>query len=258
MISEYPLTKANRIRLAQAFRNVPRVDISIECVLEDQMGMAYVDDVKHPSVYLIRIGPFHYFAGDVNSNGAQEMLKGFPPYNLFMSASTGWVEAFKSHYGERFIAIERYIFSSHSLSAAHVTKLCEESQFAQDIKRMDAALLENLKGKDHFVDISDFETSADFEERGIGFYLEKDGEVVGAAYSSLVCSTGIEVSLFVEEKYRRQGVATALSANLVRWCLEHNMDAHWDAANMESCRLAEKLGYVPLGNYTAYYLKPST
>src|SRR5690606_10383883 len=114
MISEYSLTKANRIRLAQAFRNVPRVDISIECVLEDQMGMAYVDDVKHPSVYLIRIGPFHYFAGDVNSNGAQEMLKGFPPYNLFMSASAGWAEAFKSHYGERFIAIERYIFSSHS------------------------------------------------------------------------------------------------------------------------------------------------
>lgn len=78
MISEYPLTRSNRIRLAQAFRNVPRVDISIECVLEDQMGFAYVDNAEQPSAYLIRIGPFHYFAGDVSGAGAQEMLKGFP------------------------------------------------------------------------------------------------------------------------------------------------------------------------------------
>lgn len=75
MITEYPLTKANRIRLAQAFRDVPRVDISIECVLEDQMGFAYVDDAKLPSAYMIRIGPFHYFAGDVNGEGAQEMIR---------------------------------------------------------------------------------------------------------------------------------------------------------------------------------------
>lgn len=255
MITEYPLTKSNRIRLAQVFRNVPRVDISIECVLEDQMGFAYVDNAEQPSAYLIRIGPFHYFAGDVSGAGAQEMLKGFPPYNLFMSASAGWAEAFKGFYGERFITIERYSFSSDNLSLEHVTKLCQASKFAQEVKQMDVALLERLKGKDHFIDVSDFESSADFEERGIGFYLEKDGEVVGAAYSSLVCSTGIEVSLFVEEAYRRQGVATVLSANLIRWCLEHNLDAHWDAANPESCKLAEKLGYTSAGSYQAYYLK---
>ncbi|HRK90831.1 MAG TPA: hypothetical protein PK152_17010, partial [Anaerolineales bacterium] len=63
MITEYPLTKVNRIRLAQAFRNVPRVDISIECVLEDQMGKAFVDDTQNPSACMIQIGPFHYFAG---------------------------------------------------------------------------------------------------------------------------------------------------------------------------------------------------
>jgi GNAT superfamily N-acetyltransferase len=255
MITEYPLTKVNRIRLAQAFRNVPRVDISIECVLEDQMGFAYVDDVENPSAFMIRIGPFHYFAGDISNVGAQEMIKGFPPYNLFMSASVGWVEAFSKFYGERFFQIERYSFSSEKLSVDHVGKLCQASKFAGDVMRMDAALIERLKGHDHFIDVSDFESSADFEKRGIGFYIEKDEKVVGAAYSSLVCSTGIEVSLFVEEDYRRQGVATVLSANLIRWCLAHGMDAHWDAANPESCKLAEKLGYAPTGTYHAYFLK---
>lgn len=256
MITEYPLTKTNRIQLARAFRNVPRVDISIECVLEDQMGFAYVDNADNPSVYMIRIGPFYYFAGDMKGAGALDMIKEFQPYNLFMSASEGWADAFKLVYGERFFKIERYSFSSENLSVEHVGKLCQASTFAENAKRMDVILLEGMKGKDHFIDVSDFESFADFEKRGIGFYIEKDGKIIGAAYSSLVCSTGIEVSLFVEEEYRQQGVATVLSANLIRWCLEHGMDAHWDAANLESCKLAEKLGYLPSGPYSAYYLKP--
>ncbi|MBE0670194.1 MAG: GNAT family N-acetyltransferase, partial [Anaerolineales bacterium] len=124
------------------------------------------------------------------------------------------------------------------------------------IKQMDITLLERVQGQDHFIDISDFDSSSDFMGRGIGYYAEKTGEVIGAAYSSLVCNQGIEISLFVLDDHRRQGIATALSANLVRWCLENNMDAHWDAANPESCRLAEKLGYISTGTYQAYYLKP--
>jgi GNAT superfamily N-acetyltransferase len=256
MIVEYPLTKANRIRLASAFRHVPRVDISIECVLEDQMGMAFVDNIENPSAYMIKIGPFHYFAGDVTSTGGQEVVKNFQPYNLFMSALPGWAEAFKNLYGERFFEIERYMFSSENISVEHLQKLCQDSKFANNVKRMDAYLLESIKGKDHFIDVSDFESPEDFVERGIGFYVEKDGEVRGAAYSSLICSTGIEVSLFVADEHRRQGLATALSANLVRWCFENNLDAHWDAANLESCKLAEKLGYTSQGTYQAYFLKP--
>lgn len=256
MSVQYSLTKANRIRLARAFREVPRVDISIECVLEDQMGAAYVDVLENPSVYMIRIGPFHYFAGEAKSSGGLQMVKDFQPYNLFMSASEEWAEVFKQEYGERFIKIERYSFSSEKISIEALKKLCEASIFAKDVKRMDAALVERVSGQEHFIDVSDFESAADFEERGIGFYVEKDGKIIGAAYSSLVCSTSIEVSLFVEEEYRRQGIATVLSANLVYWCLEHGMDAHWDAANLESCNLAEKLGYVSVGSYQAYYLKP--
>ena len=93
-------------------------------------------------------------------------------------------------------------------------------------------------GQDHFIDVSDFESPSDFIERGIGYYLERNGKIIGAAYSSLVCSKGIEVSIFVADDYRRQGIATTLAAHLIKWCLENDMDAHWDAANPESCKLA--------------------
>jgi GNAT superfamily N-acetyltransferase len=255
MITEYPLTKANRIRLAGAFRNVPRVDISIECAIEGQMGKAYVDDIQNPSAYKIQTGPFFYCAGDPLGAGGQEMLRSIQPWTLFMPSAEGWNEAGKSMYGEQLIGFDRYSFSSERLSIEHLEKLLLPSTFNEDVTQMDLALATQVWGQDHFVDLSDFESPSDFVERGIGYYAKKNGSIVGAAFSSLVCSNGIEVSIFVLEEYRRQGMATTLAAHLLKWCLENNMDAHWDAANPESCKLAEKLGYIPIGKYRAYYLK---
>jgi RimJ/RimL family protein N-acetyltransferase len=255
MITEYPLTKANRIILARAFRNVPRVDISIDCVLEDQMGQAHVDNLQNPSVYKIQIGPFFYFAGDPSSEGGGEMLQNIKPYTLFMPSSAGWLEAGMKMYGDRLIAFDRYSFSSEHLSPEHLQRLCQDPKSGKDVKRMDLELITQVWGKDHFIDVSDFESPSDFIERGIGYTLERNGEIIGAAYSSLVCSKGIEVSIFIADDYRRQGIATTLAAHLVKWCLEKDMDAHWDAANPESCKLAEKLGYIPTGKYQAFYLE---
>lgn len=142
MIKEYPLTKSNRLRLARAFRNVPRVDISIECVLEDQMGRAHVDDLGNPSAFQIQIGPFHYFAGDALGEGGQEMLRAFKPYNLFMSASEGWLNAAQRMFGERFVGFDRYSFSSECLSLGHIQMLCGDNKSSADVKRFDSALLD--------------------------------------------------------------------------------------------------------------------
>ena len=39
LITEYPLTKANRVKLARAFKHVPRVDLSIQFAIEGLMGV---------------------------------------------------------------------------------------------------------------------------------------------------------------------------------------------------------------------------
>ena len=71
---------------------------------------------------------------------------------------------------------------------------------------MDAALLARAAdGLETYVDLADFDSPDDFVARGLGF-VALDGErVMGAAYSSLVCNRGIEVSLYVDEPYRRGG-----------------------------------------------------
>lgn len=250
-----PLTKTNRITVARAFHHVPRVDLSIECVLEAQMGHVIVDDSTNPSVFKIEVGPFFYLAGDAASQAGQKMLASITPYTLFMPSAPGWIEAAQALYRDRLATMQRWGFSAENLSADHVRNLCQISAWHNAIKRMEQPFLDSVWAQDHFVDLSDFDSAEDFYRRSIGFYAEANGTIVGAAYGSLACSRGIEVSIFVLPDYRRQGMATGLAANLIAWCLSHNTEAHWDAANESSCDLAIKLGYTPAESYVAYYLK---
>jgi len=255
MITEYPLTKANRIKLARAFGNVPRVDMSIECVLEGQMGSALVDNVENPTVFKIEVGPFFYFAGELKSPAAKVMFKTIAPYTLFMPSAQGWIETAKEMYGDRLVDMERHSFSQDQLSAEYLNQLLEQSIW-KEIKMMDLEFIRKLWEKEHFIELSDFDSAEDFVLRGIGYYLEKDNKILGAAYSSLVCSRGIEVSIFIREDYRRKGIATALAGHLLNWCLKNNTQVNWDAANKESCQLALKMGFAYAKTYRAYYLVP--
>ena len=251
------LTKANRLLLARAFRHNPRVDYSIDCVLEAQMGQAFVDDPDQPTAYRISIGPFWYFAGNAGGPGGRALLAEWPAYNLFMPSPPAWADAARETFGERLVTFPRYSFSADGLNAAHLTSIIEASPQRDRVVAVDAALLARAAdGLETYVDLADFDSPDDFVARGLGF-VALDGErVMGAAYSSLVCNRGIEVSLYVDEPYRRQGVATAIAGRLLLECVRQGRRPNWDAANLESCALAEKLGYVATGSYDCTFYRP--
>jgi GNAT superfamily N-acetyltransferase len=251
--NELTLTPANRLHLAEAFRHNPRVDYSIDCAVEGQMAHAYVDDLERPTAWRITVGPFWYFAGDAGSPGGSVLLDEFPSYNLLMPSPSAWVTAAQERFGERLVTSPRYIFAAESLSEAHLADILERSPYRDRIVRVDTALLAR---PGNFVEIEAFDSPADFLERGIGYTILEKDRPAGAAYSSLVCSRGIEVSLFVDKPYRRRGVATALAATLLLECVRRGLRPNWDAANPESGALAEKLGYTPAGSYDSYYYPP--
>jgi len=250
----YPLTRANRIQLARAFSEAVRVDLSIDCVLEDQMGQAYVDDPENPTVFQIQTGPFVYFAGDPQCRAARELVAGLAPHTLVMPTLPGWMALLQEIHGPRFELYERASFSAETITPQHLFDLIASSPWQENLRWMDADFIRPIWGQDHFIDLAMFDSIADFESRGIGCYARIHGDLAGAAFSQLVCSQGIEVSLFVLPEYRRQGVATLLSASLIKACLSRSQPAHWDAANPESARLAVKLGYQPTGTYLGGYL----
>lgn len=253
MPHELPLTKTNRLRPSEAFRHNPRVDCSIDCVVEGQMGRAYVDDPENPTAWRITVGPFWYFAGDASGPGGLALLAELPPWNMLMPSPPGWAAAAKETFGERLVTFPRYSFDAGSLSEAHLGAILDASPHRDRVRRVDAALLAR---PDNYVEFDDFDSADDFLARGVGYTLMVDDKLTGAAYSSLVCNRGIEVSLFIDEPYRRLGIATAISAALLLECVRRGLWPNWDAANPESCTIAEKLGYTPAGTYESYFYRP--
>ncbi len=250
---EYPLTRSNRVVLGRAFATVPRVDISIECAIEDQMGKAFVDSATDPQVFLIEQDRFFcYLAGDLTTSSGRNFLSSIPSNRFLMAGTPGWQEVAQAFYGERLRPVLRYSYSSQALSADHMRRLAATSPHSANIRRVDAA----LAGQETpYLALGAFDSAEDFVERGIGYCLVSGDSILGGAYASLASGNAIEVSIVVDPKHQRQGIATALAAHLLLWCVEHSVTPHWDAANLPSCGLAEKLGYRNTGEYTAYYYR---
>lgn len=249
------LTRIDRIHLARLFRDCPRVDISIDCVLQNQMGRAYIDNASHPRSALIQTGQFCYFGGDPTTSGASSMLKRFPDYTTLMPSSPGWKDAFQSIHEEAVRPLQRYMLDESSLDEAHLCSIIEASPFHDAIKPIDADLADRmLEDGLLLADLSEFESGEDFFERGLGFHVSDERGVAGVAYSSLVSNDAIEISVFVQQEMRQKGLAAALSSQLVLTCIKQCRQPHWDAANLASQQLGVKLGYTPSGEYQSLCL----
>lgn len=70
---------------------------------------------------------------------------------------------------------------------------------------------------------------------------------VGAFVCAVMC-----ILIHTVESERRNHLATIACSALILRCLEENLYPSWDAQNMNSVRLAEKLGYEFDHEYIAY------
>jgi hypothetical protein len=101
MSCELELTKLNRLRLARAFQHHLRVDYSIDCVVEGQMGRAFAGDLRHPVAFGINLGPFWYFAGDATRPVGQALIREWPAHSLLMPSLPDWISAARQMYRAR-------------------------------------------------------------------------------------------------------------------------------------------------------------
>lgn len=100
--------------------------------------------------------------------------------------------------------------------------------------------------------MSQFKDYDTYKKSGLGAVVLKDGELVAGASSYSRYNDGIEIEIDTRKDHRRKGLAYACGAKLILECLEKNLYPSWDAQNLASVALAEKLGYHFSHEYTAY------
>ena len=100
--------------------------------------------------------------------------------------------------------------------------------------------------------VSQFADYNSYQRMGLGVVVMRDEVPVAGASSYTVYQGGIEVEIDTKMEYRRRGLATVCGAKLILECLDRGWYPSWDAQNLWSVALAEKLGYHFSHEYDAY------
>lgn len=250
-----PLTKTNRLKIARAFFNQKRYDATLDSVIEGQMGKAFTNNIEEMNLIRVEIEPFNYFAGDPQHPEAMQMVKTLKPNSFILPTHKGFEQLIHRSFETRVHEMERSLYQAGALEIEAVEAQLAELKPLGEIHRLDAKRAKHVFD-DHksMIYLKDFESASDFYERGLGFVMELDGKIIGAAYSAIISGTKAQIALYVSHAYRKQGIATILALHYVKHCLENHIEPVWVANNPETCKLAEKIGFVLDETYTILYI----
>lgn len=232
-------------------------DTVVLSCLQGHMGTAYVNDLVNPTVAQITVGIFVFFAGDPNTKEAEELLYNLPEFTFAIVDSDDWKRRIESVHKNAIEKFQRYRFEKNPehLERSHILNLLSSLPEGYEIKKVDRDIANSPSFHELSEDfVSQFDSIDDFLNRGIGYAIIHEGQVVSAATSFSIFDDGIEIEIATHSKYRRKGLATITASALILDCIDRGKYPSWDGANAESVELAKKLGYVFKESYDTYFI----
>ncbi|MCM1988733.1 GNAT family N-acetyltransferase [Oceanirhabdus seepicola] len=229
----------------------------VRSYLQGHMGTAWVDDLENPTVAQVMVGFFVFYAGDINSEAAEELLYNLPEHSLVIVKTDEWKKYIETIHKGRIDKFQRFEFKKNPehLDRNHLQKFLLALPQGYELKRIDASLAEEPSLHEVSEDFtSQFDSTEDYLNRGIGFCILSHGQVVCGASSYSIYDQGLEIEIGTHPDHRRKGLATIVASALILECLDRGIYPSWDAANSESVALAEKLGYIMEEPYDTYYI----
>lgn len=234
---------------------------------DNQFGFAVSDSEKNPTCAAIYCADFVFLAGnpvkplqtDKYSNGAIEIVSYFSQPEkrgiIFVSENPDWVNLIKNMLDGRYRIINRYAIKKEGTEVFNPSALKALTDIKYRIKRIGSDEYDKCAAVPLFSDfVSNFDSKDDFLKRGVGFVALDGDKIVSGASSYTMYNGGIEIEVDTDENYRNQGIAAACASTLILYCLDNGLYPSWDAANMTSVRLAERLGYHFDREYLCYEL----
>ncbi len=251
----YEMDINSRRKLFPMFKNMN--DTMILSCLQGHMGTAWADDFENPTVAQISVGIFVFYAGDPNAKAAEELLYNLTENVLVIVNTDEWKNLIETIHEGRIEKFQRYAFKKNVkyLDRNHMQVFLSTISEGYELKKIDSSIVHEPsfhKLSEDFT--SQFESLDDYINKGVGYCILHNGQVVCGASSYSVYDDGIEIEIDTHPDHRRKGLATVASSALILDCLDRGKYPNWDAANMDSVNLAQKLGYVLEEPYDTYYI----
>jgi GNAT superfamily N-acetyltransferase len=202
---------------------------------------------------MINVGDFCFFAGRPNP----ALFRSVSGFKILIPKDKPWEDLIESYYGSRVNKISRYaikkepdVFDKEKL-AAYVNGL----NGCYELSMFDEKVFNMARGESWSADLcSQYADYAEYKKKAIGTAVLYKGELVSGASPYGVYDSGIEIEIDTKPEYGNKGLATVCGAKLILECLEIGIYPSWDAHDLRSVALAEKLGYHLKSPYVAYEL----
>ena len=233
--------------------------------LQGIMGKVYGNHPDAPTAAVAVLGDFAFFAGTPSMELAsykpdrrtQDMM-------IMVPQNEDWKRLITSCYHEKAKVFSRYAIKKEPdiFDKDKLEKIAASLPEQYKIHMIDEQLFQMCRAENWSADlVSQFPTYQDYHDLGLGVAICKDSAIVSGASSYSRYREGIEIEIDTRKDYRRKGLASVCGAKLILECLKRNLYPSWDAHNLESVALAEKLGYhyshaytaVEISDYSLYY-----
>lgn len=234
-------------------------ETTIWSCLQGVMGHLYADSKECPKSAMALLGDFCYFAGTPDRELAAYRPKQSKGDFMIMTArQPQWFALIEEIYGKQAKKFSRYAMKKEADIFDRKKLWSYAAAPGGDIRLqlIDRELFlrcrEQSWSRDLTAQYADYE---EYRDKGLGVAALKNGELVSGASSYSSYRGGIEIEIDTKEEFRRQGLAAACGARLILECLERGLYPSWDAHNLQSVSLAQKLGYHLDHAYTAYEIR---
>lgn len=224
--------------------------------MQGMMGKVYSYEYEGTKSAMAIIGDFRILAGIPDEKFLNYKRKDF---EIIIPQNKEWSDLIVNTFPNNYKKITRYS-TFEDINQFDIPKLKEIKNSIPDgfeildiDKELYSRCLKNNWSKDL---VGNYENYEDYSNKGIGVVLlDKENDViVSGASSYCTFKSGIEIEIDTDENYRRRGYAFLSGASIILKCLEKGIYPSWDAHNIGSIKLAEKLGYKIKREYDAFEL----
>lgn len=233
-------------------------DVVLRSCLEGHTGKVWVNNEDNPQIAIVVAVDFCYLLGDLNectavvvNHEVLEKCKG----KVIITNDDLWISHIKKYCPHEFKKFSRYKmkFEPDTIQREQLYDYIMALEPNYQIRRHDESIYQKAL-KDRFT--ADFcycfSSAEEFLLHGIGYFILDNGEIASGISSYTYCKGSIEITVGTQMKYRRKGFALACASKLLLECLDRRIYPSWEAANLESVALAEKLGYKLDKEFYAY------
>ncbi|MBR1865390.1 MAG: GNAT family N-acetyltransferase [Lachnospiraceae bacterium] len=249
-----------------------------EAFLQGVMGRGFCDSTEDPTYGIIQMGDYCYLGGDGSGSQKKNLLSILftmlrRSHMIMVPLSESWNQQFYQSTGYQ--KVTRYALNrpnpqyfNKAKLTAYISNTAYDPNYAGAnvsrrfiVKPIDEAFYYLLQKQDWSHSLTqNYANYAAFSENGFGFVIIEgiNGKIASIASSFCTSLDSVEIEIATSPHYRRKGLATAVSARMVLECLTREKQPCWDASNLISVTIAEKLGYHLSEEYISYEIYPSS